>query len=124
MTMLALLDNLFFAAKINAAAAQAGLQLNTARTFEQALVKAQVEAPGLILLDLDAQACRPLDFIRALKADATLHDIPLLGFVAHVHVEVQEQARRAGCDRVLARSVFVRDLPELLRRAVNLTRHT
>ena len=114
----ALLDNLFFAAKLNAAAAQTGLRSSTARTLEKALAQARAELPVLIVLDLDAQACRPFEFIRALKADETLRAIPLLGFVAHVNIGVQEQARQAGCDRVLARSVFSRELPALLKGAL------
>jgi CheY-like chemotaxis protein len=115
--VLALLDNLFFAAKIGAAATQAGLRLATTRTWEQALTHAESNLPVLIVIDLDAQACRPFDFIQAVKADARLQVIPLLGFVAHVNTGIQQQARAAGCDRVLARSVFSRDLPQLLQMA-------
>lgn len=112
---LALLDNLFFVAKLDAAATQTGLRLTTARTFEKAIAQAQASLPVLIVIDLDAQACRPFEFIRAAKADERLQAIPLLGFVAHVNTGVQQQAREAGCDRVLVRSAFFRDLPQLLQ---------
>lgn len=115
--LLAVLDNLFFVAKIKEAAQQAGLRLETARSAAQALTKARTASPVLVLLDLDATACQPFDLIRQLKADEALRAIPLLGFVSHVNTGVQEQAREAGCDRVLARSVFSRDLPRLLKEA-------
>lgn len=114
---LALLDNLFFVAKLKAAATQTGWELQVARTGESALAHARAQQPALIVLDLDATACRPFEFIRAVKAEATLSEIPLLGFVSHVNTGVQQQAREAGCDRVLARSVFSRDLPALLQAA-------
>jgi CheY-like chemotaxis protein len=117
--VLALLDNLFFVAKLDAAATQTGLRMATARTLEKALTQAQSDLPVLIVIDLDAQGCRPFEFIRAIKADERLRTIPLLGFVSHVNTGVQQQARAAGCDRVLARSVFSRDLPELLQKAIN-----
>lgn len=113
--VLALLDNLFFVAKLDAAAAQTGWHLVTARTLEKAMTLARTNPPSLIVMDLDAQACRPFEFIRNLKMDETLRTIPLLGFVAHVNTGVQQHARAAGCDRVLARSVFSRDLPLLLQ---------
>jgi hypothetical protein len=51
----------------------------------------------------------------ALKTDPALAGIPTLGFVSHVDSPTIEAARRAGVDRVLARSAFVEQLPELLR---------
>lgn len=115
---LALLDNLFFVAKLKAAATQTGWELQVARTGETALAHACARQPTLIVLDLDATACRPFEFIKAVKAEPTLSEIPLLGFVSHVNTGVQQQAREAGCDRVLARSVFSRDLPALLQAAI------
>jgi CheY-like chemotaxis protein len=115
--ILAVLDNLFFVAKIKEAALQAGLRLETARAAAQALSLAQMLKPVLVLLDLDATTCQPFEVIRQIKADEALRAIPLLGFVSHVNTGVQEQAREAGCDRVLARSVFSRDLPRLLKEA-------
>jgi len=40
----------------------------------------------------------------------------LVAFASHVDLGAQERARRAGYHRVLARSAFVRELPELLTR--------
>jgi CheY-like chemotaxis protein len=116
--VLALLDNLFFVAKLNEAVKTTGAQLLTARTMMAALDKAQTTRPGLIVVDLDAAACAPLLFIQQIKADLQLKKIPLLGFVAHVNTGIQEQARQAGCNRVLARSIFSRDLPSLVQQAL------
>ena len=112
--ILAVLDNLFFVAKIKEAALQTGLGLETARSAAQALTKAKAARPVIVLIDLDATACQPFEVVSQFKADETLRAIPLLGFVSHVNTGVQEAARQAGCDRVLARSVFSRDLPRLL----------
>lgn len=122
--VLALLDNLFFTAKLAAAAAQTGWQLLTARTCVKALSQASSKQLALIVIDLDAQACQPFEFIRAVKADELLRALPLLGFVSHVNTGVQQQARAAGCDRVLARSAFSRDLPLLLQATINIERNT
>jgi PleD family two-component response regulator len=116
-SVLAVLDNLFFVAKIKEATLQAGLRLETARSCEQALTKAKADRPVIVLLDLDATACQSVAVIHQFKADESLRAIPLLGFVSHVQTDVQAKARQAGCDRVLARSAFSRDLPRLLKEA-------
>lgn len=38
----------------------------------------------------------------------------VIGFASHVHEDVMSAARAAGCDDVLARSVFFRRVPDLL----------
>lgn len=43
------------------------------------------------------------------------HQGEVVGFVSHVDQERIAQARSAGIDRVMARSGFVQQLPELLR---------
>jgi len=108
--ILILLDNLFFAAKINQAAAQANVQPIYAKTAPQALALALAERPSQIILDLDEAKCAPLELLTQLKVDSELQTIPTLGFVSHVNTGVQQQAREAGCDRVMARSAFDRNL--------------
>jgi two-component system, cell cycle response regulator DivK len=112
--ILVLLDNLFFAAKINQAAALSGINVSYAKSAGQALEMARKEHPSLIIIDLDETRCSPLDLIKSLKGDDELRSIPLLGFVSHVNTGIQEEARETGCDRVLARSVFDRSIGSIL----------
>jgi PleD family two-component response regulator len=113
--VLALLDNIFFAAKINQAAQQTGIKVDFAKKSEQAIEMVQVERPRLIIVDLDAEKCAPLDLIKWLKADEGMRSVQTLGFASHVNIDTQQQAREAGCDRVVARSVFDKNLVNLLR---------
>lgn len=112
--VLALLDNLFFAAKINQAAARFGVQTVYAKSAEKALELARTSIPTLILVDLDAVNCAPLQLIAQLKAEQDTVAIPVIGFVSHINVDIQEAARQAGCDQIMARSVFDRNLSTLL----------
>jgi PleD family two-component response regulator len=112
--ILVLLDNLFFAAKINQAAAKSGIRVDYARKADKALEMARTEHPSLIIIDLDEARCSPLDLIKSLKGDEELRSIPTLGFVSHINTGIQEQAREAGCDRVLARSAFDRDIASIV----------
>jgi PleD family two-component response regulator len=108
--ILILLDNIFFAAKINSAAAQANVQPVYAKASAQALELVLAERPVLIIVDLDEAKCAPMEFLTQLKKNNELQTIPTLGFVSHVNIGVQQQAREAGCDRVMARSAFDRNL--------------
>jgi PleD family two-component response regulator len=112
--VLAVVEDLFFVAKINQAAAQAGAEIKYARSRTQGIELARAERPSLIIIDLNAARCAPLELLAQLKADAELQGIPTLGFVSHVQTDLQEQARQAGCDRVVARSTFSRDLLAIL----------
>ena len=111
--ILILLDNLFFAAKINQAAARAGVRTTYAKTSIQALSLARSENPFLIIVDLDDAKCAPMEFLLQIKADSILQTIPTLGFASHVNTGIQQQAREAGCDRIMVRSVFDRNLATL-----------
>ena len=111
--ILVLLDNLFFAAKINQAALRANVQPIYAKTSARGLALARTEHPEQIIVDLDEAKCAPLDFLFQLKADSELQTIPTLGFASHVNTGIQQQAREAGCDRIMVRSVFDRNLSTL-----------
>lgn len=111
--ILVLLDNLFFAGKINQAASQTEVKLIYTKQSEQALHLARTEHPDQIIVDLDAIACEPLKFLTSLVIDGDLRNIPTLGFVSHVSLELQQLARNAGCNRIVTRSSFDRNLAAL-----------
>ena len=72
-----------------------------------------VSAPALVLADLDSSRLAAAATLTSLKG--ALGNAPLIGFFSHVHVERSTEAKAAGFYKVLARSAFVRELPELIR---------
>jgi hypothetical protein len=40
--------------------------------------------------------------------------VKTVGFLSHVQKDLAVAAREAGCDRVVARSAFTKDLPQIL----------
>jgi CheY-like chemotaxis protein len=113
-TVLAAVDDLFFAAKIQSVARSAGIHLVESRTFEQLQSSAVASSPDLVVLDLHSAACRPLEAIRFLKAEPRLRLVPVVGFLSHVRGDLERAAREAGCDRVLPRSKFSSRLGQIL----------
>jgi DNA-binding NarL/FixJ family response regulator len=121
--VLALVDDIFFQARISATAKQVGVELKMFGAVE-ALVAAAVPvdvSPSntakkceLIVIDLNARA----DAIGALERlrDAG-NQTPIVAFLSHVQTELAERARAAGCAEVMPRSKFTQDLAAILGRA-------
>jgi CheY-like chemotaxis protein len=108
-------DDLLFSSRISTAARGVGAELQFTRSVDTVLAAARATPPPtLVILDLNSARTKPLEIVAALKADPTLAGIPTVGFVSHVDTATIEAARRAGVDRVLARSAFVEQLPQLL----------
>ncbi len=119
-TVAVLVDDLFFLAKIQETAKALGAKVLTlnARSTPAAVAEAH---PGAVIIDLNFRSASPIDSIRALKADPATAPIPILAFVSHVQEQLIADARAAGCDSVLARSAFTRQLPQLLGSFVSQT---
>ena len=111
MPILAIVEDLFFRAKLETAATQLGTALTVASP-EQSLEAFQGRAWQLVIIDLNVSSGDPLGLLRAIRKGAPT--VPIIGYCAHVQRELQAEAASAGCTTVLPRSAFVRRLPELL----------
>jgi CheY-like chemotaxis protein len=111
--VLALVDDLFFRAKLVETARQTGVELACFATPQDLVEEAQVHAPALVIVDLNAST-DPLGAIQQLTAS---HSVPVVAFLSHVQVDLAESARRAGCTQVMPRSQFSKELPTILARA-------
>lgn len=113
-TLIAVVDDMFFVSKIQATAKALGAIVRFPRTLDAAREAANEETPDLVVVDLHNQKLSPLELAREFKTNERLQNIPLLGFFSHVQVELQKQAEEAGYDQILPRSVFARDLADIL----------
>jgi CheY-like chemotaxis protein len=113
-TIVAVVDDLFFASKIRGTGEQVGVQIQFVKSIDAAAGKARDEAPALLIVDLNA-GCDAVELARTFKGDDKLNAIPLLGFFSHVQTELQREALAAGFDRVMPRSAFTKNLADILR---------
>jgi CheY-like chemotaxis protein len=113
-TIIAIVDDLFFASKIRGTAEQVGTRVQFVKSIPAAIEKARDEVPNLIIADLNAGCCDAVELARALKSDDSLTGVPLLGFFSHIQTELQQAAIAAGYDRVMPRSAFTKNLPAIL----------
>lgn len=111
--VVALVEDIFFLAKITETAKQAGVALETAGTPATLAEAALADATSLLIVDLNARgSIEAIEMLRA--AENTL---PVIAFFSHVQAELAERARVAGCEQVMPRSKFTRELAEILTRA-------
>jgi CheY-like chemotaxis protein len=106
---LVLSDDLVFMSRISATAQAAGLSVRQARTPAALVAMARESTPGGVIIDLQNPG---LD-LPALLAElrAVCSPMPrVMGYGSHVEAELLKAAREAGCDPVLPRSKFVKDL--------------
>ena len=113
-TVIAVVDDLFFASKIRGTAEHLGVTVSFQRASDALIEAALRDQPALIICDLHATRIDPIELAKSLKADDRLRSVPLLGFCSHVQTELQQRAEQAGFDQVLPRSAFTKHLPEIL----------
>lgn len=107
-------DDMFFAARINTAAAAAGRQVERVRSRDQIEQEIMAHPPSLLIVDLNSERLDPLQTIEYFKSQPALSRVPIVGFVSHVQTDLIRRAQAAGCDYVLPRSAFTQLLPDIV----------
>jgi len=114
--VVAVVDDLFFGAKLQETARRLEIPLVLLRTSQDVSATVRERRPALVIVDLQSETCAPLEVIRGIKTDPDLRATPVLGYAAHVRDDLKTAAAEAGCDEVLPRSAFSARLPDILRR--------
>jgi CheY-like chemotaxis protein len=114
---IALIDDLFFQAKLHETAKRTGVALEMVATGEQLVTSAAANPAALIIVDLNARH-GPIEAIERLGKSGGQGDPPkMIAFLSHVQSELAEKARAAGCREVMPRSKFTQNLADILRGA-------
>jgi CheY-like chemotaxis protein len=116
--VIALVDDLLFLSRIREAGSRAGVEVRAVRGASD-LVSAARHGGRLVLVDADSERLPWRAAVAALRAEPALGALPVIAFVSHVRADRAEAARDAGASRVLARSAFVKELPELVSQAAH-----
>ncbi|MGA9995253.1 MAG: hypothetical protein WBP93_07565 [Pyrinomonadaceae bacterium] len=114
-SVIAAVDDMFFASKIRVTAEHLGVDVQFARSAEMVIEAARESEPALVIIDLHSKRLDPFALAAELKAGAGLSKVRLIGFFSHVQTELQRRAKEAGFDSVLPRSAFTKQLAEILR---------
>ena len=114
--VIAVVDDLMFLSRIREAARGTGAEVRSVRGPKD-LVEAARDGGRLVLVDADSSRLPWAEALGALRADPSVAAVPVIAFLSHVHAERADAARAAGASRVLARGVFVQELPRLMAAA-------
>jgi len=116
-TILLLVPDLFFQARIETAARRLGLKVVHAADWKSALEAARKHPPTAAVIDLGASAAAgPFKFLEKIRTEAPLKGIRTLGFLEHVRKDLSEKARKAGCGTIAPKGGLSQDTPGYLRR--------
>ncbi len=110
----AAVEDLLFKSKILETANTLGIEASFPRNPKTFIEHAAHSPPDLFVLDLNSARFEPLTLLEQLKSNETLRVVPTVGFLSHVQKDLAIAARETGCDRVMARSAFTKELPGIL----------
>ena len=115
-------DDLMFSAGIREAAASLGAALEFIDSEEKFGEALEEFRPALLMADLHHQRLggeKAGELVRKLKADERAGDARAVAWGRHTEPELLKSAGRAGFDRVMPRSLFVKEMPGIIRRAAS-----
>jgi len=112
--VLALVDDLFFQAKLVETAKQLGIDLRTCSTPDALAAEIAKNPPRLVVVDLNART-NPLEAAERVRASGK--EISVVAFLSHVQVDLAARASAAGFREIMPRSKFTQNLATILARA-------
>ena len=122
-TIITLENDLFFSVKIRDTLRQHDMNVIVVRNlanFEKAVIEAaevgrtDSAQPALALVDI---SLKNVDWEAAIRA-ARAQNLTVLTFGSHKDLEARARAIQAGARRVLANSKFVKDMPAIVKQAL------
>jgi CheY-like chemotaxis protein len=110
-TVLLVVNDLFFEAKIGEVLRTLGAPFAVAKSADGVSRRLAESAPAVAFVDMGAKGVDGEKTIEAARAAGA----PVIAFISHVDVEAGRRARALGATEVMAKSELARRLPELVR---------
>lgn len=112
--VLAAVEDLLFKSKILETAKELDVEARFPRSPKKLLAALEESPPELLILDLNSAHFEPLGLLKEIKSSENTSRVPVVGFLSHVQKDLAVAAKEAGCDHIMARSAFTRDLPRII----------
>jgi CheY-like chemotaxis protein len=97
-----------------------GFRVATACDGREAIEKARLIEPDLILMDLSLPGIDGWEATRILKADPATSHLPIVALSAHALAPEGQRAREAGCDGFIAKPCLPPELVAEITRFLDL----
>ena len=115
--ILVIATNLFFLPRIQNIAAPSGCDTRQVMTIQRLNEELADGTPVLALVDLEADPEFWGDAVRTLLAGGGASRPKIVGYGGHTNTAMLQKAEEVGCDLVLTKGQFSRDLPKLIAEA-------
>lgn len=109
------IDNLIFISKISILAKEMGLRTRSLTRTDLDHLEDLTGISKLILVDLNADHLKPLEFIEKIHPFSTNKDVRIISFVSHINHELKRGAEKFEDITVFSRSQFVDELEGILK---------
>lgn len=97
---------------------RSGYRVQVARNGNEAVMQAQQERPGLILMDIQMPLLDGLEAMRRIRADVNLSDLPIIALTALVMPGDRERCMEAGANVYLSKPVGLKALTEVIQQCL------
>ena len=116
-----LMNDLLFKTKIQDVLKRGGFEAIWCSSAEDAIGQIEKENASLLILDLGLRNVDTLGVIEKVKRNRDPNTVPVLAYTSHVDREKWKSAVAAGADKVVARSEFSSNLPNLVATYASLS---
>ncbi len=107
-------DDLIFVSKISIAARESDVETRVITNTDLDSIEELVGIAGLLIIDLNADHLKPIEFIHRVVDSSTSRDTKIVCFVSHIDHERIKEAERFDGIAVLPRSKFIDQLSGIL----------
>ncbi|HFQ94743.1 MAG TPA: response regulator, partial [Anaerolineae bacterium] len=97
-----------------------GFEVTVAHDGLEAVTLTKSDQPDLIIMDIQMPKMNGLDAIRAIRADETIQDIPIIAVTALAMAGDEEDCLAAGANAYLSKPVSLTELVEAINMQINL----
>ena len=114
MSVLFYSSDLVFSSRLAGAGQRLGVQVSAVSSIDAAVARVQGDSIGLVILDLSTANVDPQAAVSRLRESQPT--VAVVAYAPHVHEDRLRAAADAGCNEVLTRGQFDRQMEELLLR--------
>ena len=112
--VLFLSSDLVFSSRLAGAGQRLGVPVSTVSSIDAAVARLHGDSVGLVVLDLSASNVDAVTAVTRLRESHRA--LPIVAYAPHVHEDRLRAAADAGCNEVLTRGQFDRQMEEVLNR--------
>jgi CheY-like chemotaxis protein len=110
-------EDVFYTAKIRETARSVARDVRFVRDAAALERRLSGPAPGMVIMDLNAESMRPIEMLRKIKDHPEWKSARVVAFSSLARAELMQEANQLGAEVVLPKTSFTQQLPETLQAA-------